>query len=104
MSLFLPLGTGKKEHGLKFALRYLKDPHFREAPRLCKSSLIVHRPYSVASSYRHSAMSAEIAAISAPTLIVAATLLLFQLLDAMPLIGLDLARQRNVPIKDQVGY
>ena len=57
MSLFLPLGTVKKEHGLKFALRYLKDPHFREAPRLCKSFLIVHRPYSVASSYRHSAMS-----------------------------------------------
>jgi len=33
-----------------------------------------------------------------------AALLLFQFLVAMTLVGLDLARQRNVSIEGQVGY
>jgi len=35
---------------------------------------------------------------------VAATLLLFQFLVAVPLVSLDLARQRNIPIEGQVSY
>jgi transcriptional regulator with XRE-family HTH domain len=42
--------------------------------------------------------------MSAPILTIAAALLFFQLLDAMPLVGFDLAEQRNIPVEGQVGY
>jgi hypothetical protein len=44
------------------------------------------------------------ARFSAQILMVAAPLLLFQFLFAVPLVGVDLASQRNVPVEGQVGY